>query len=133
MNKFLLDSDVCVSLIRNHQNVKKKIATVGSDHCFISEITVAELRFGAERSGRCKEEHYIVDLICKEFAVLPISDAIRTFAIEKARLWRIGQKIPDFDTLIGATAIYHKLVLVTNNTKHFERIQSIRLENWICQ
>jgi len=66
-----------------------------------------------------------------EFTVLPISRAIRLFASEKARLWNIGMKIDDFDLLIGATAVYHGLVLVTNNTKHFERMQSLRLENWM--
>jgi tRNA(fMet)-specific endonuclease VapC len=65
------------------------------------------------------------------FTVLPITHAIRVFAAEKARLWNIGQKIADFDLLIGATAVYHGLVLVTNNTKHFERMQSLQLENWI--
>jgi len=62
--------------------------------------------------------------------VLPISKVIRRFATEKARLWNIGQKLADFDLLIGATAVYHGLVLVTNNTKHFERMQSLQLENW---
>ena len=131
MKNFLLDSDICVALIRNHQNVKRNLALVGSERCSVSEITVAELRFGAERSRRREDEHYIVDLVCKEFTVLPISDAIRTFAIEKARLCSIGRKIPDFDMLIGATALYHKLVLVTNNTKHFERMENILLENWM--
>ena len=131
MKNFLLDSDICVALIRNHQNVKKKLSVISSERCFISEITVAELRFGAESSGRREREHGIVDLICEKYTVLPISDAIRTFAIEKARLCSIGRKIPDFDMLIGATALYHELVLVTNNTKHFERMENIQLENWM--
>ena len=44
---------------------------------------------------------------------------------------KLGLLIADFDLLIGATAVYHELVLVTNNTKHFERMQSLRLENWM--
>ena len=43
----------------------------------------------------------------------------------------IGQKIADFDLLIGATALCHELILVTNNTRHFARMQSLRLENWM--
>ena len=131
MSKFLLDSDTCISFIRGDQNVKEWIARVGAEHCALSEITVAELRFGAERSNRREREHGVVDLVCEKFVILPISDAIRMFAAEKARLWSIGQKIADFDLLIGATAVYHELILVTNNTKHFERIQAIRLDNWM--
>ncbi|MCL2305367.1 MAG: PIN domain-containing protein [Planctomycetaceae bacterium] len=104
---------------------------IGSGHCFISEITVAELRFGAERSNQREKEHRIVDLVCEEFTILDISKTIRVFAAEKARLWNIGRKIPDFDLLIGVTAIVHNLTLVTNNTKHFERLQSLTVENWI--
>ena len=130
MTNFLLDSDTCISLIRGNEAVRKKIALVGSERCFISEITIAELRFGAERSNRREQEHRIVDLVCEEFTALTISKTIRTFAIEKARLWNMGQKIADFDLLIGATAVYHGLILVTNNTKHFERMQSLLLENW---
>ena len=131
MKDFLMDSDICVELIRGNNAIRSKVAQIGSKRCFISEITVAELRFGAERSKRREEEHYIVDWVCKGFTVLPISDAIRTFAIEKTKLWSIGQKIPDFDMLIGATALFHKLILVTNNTQHFERMQSVQLENWM--
>jgi tRNA(fMet)-specific endonuclease VapC len=133
MSAYLIDTDTCISLIRGNEYIKTKITKVGSDNCFISEITVAELRFGAERCNRREEEHYIVDLVCEKFTILPISKSIRTFAAEKARLWGVGQKIADFDLLIGTTAVYHELILVTNNTKHFERIQSIRLENWMLE
>ncbi|MDR0326942.1 MAG: PIN domain-containing protein [Planctomycetaceae bacterium] len=131
MKNFLLDTDTCISLIRGNKIMRQKIARIGSEHCFLSEITVAELRFGAERSNQCEKEHRIVDLVCEEFAALTISKAIRSFATEKARLWNIGQKVSDFDLLIGATALHHGLILVTNNTKHFERMQSLQLENWM--
>ena len=133
MKKFLLDSDTCISFIRGNQNIKENIALVNADNCFVSEITVAELRFGAERCSRREREHSVVDLFCEKFMVLPISKVIRHFAAEKARLWSIGRKLADFDLLIGATAVYHELVLVTNNTKHFERMQSLQLENWMQQ
>lgn len=53
-----------------------------------------------------------------------------TFAAEKARLAKAGQIIPDFDLLIGTTAIVHGMTLVTNNTKHFQRLKGIELEDW---
>jgi tRNA(fMet)-specific endonuclease VapC len=52
------------------------------------------------------------------------------YAKEKARLRKAGTPIDDFDLLIGATAVTHKLIMVTNNTKHFKRINGIKLEDW---
>ena len=131
MKKYLLDSDMCISFIRGDQNIKENIVMADSENCFISEITVAELRFGAERCSQREREHSVIDLFCEKFMVLPISNAIRTFASEKARLWNMGQKIADFDLLIGATAMYHGLILVTNHSRHFERMKTIQIKNWM--
>jgi len=56
--------------------------------------------------------------------------SLETFAKEKARLKRAGKLIPDFDLLIGTTALHHGLTLVTNNTKHMQRLEGLQLENW---
>lgn len=71
--------------------------------------------------------HYIERL----FTVLPICNAIETYADTKAYLNSKGLLIDDFDLLIGATAICHKLIMVTENVKHLSRMPQIRIENWI--
>jgi tRNA(fMet)-specific endonuclease VapC len=131
MSAYIFDTDICVFRLRRMFGIDRRIAQISKRNRYVSEITIAELRFGAERCVRRKEQMLLVDVMCDEFTVLPITPAIRTFAAEKARLWSIGRKIPDFDLLIGATAIHHGLVLVTNNTQHFERMHSLRLENWM--
>jgi tRNA(fMet)-specific endonuclease VapC len=131
MNGYLFDTDTCVFRLRRMFGIDRRMNQVNRRDRYVSEITIAELRFGAERCNQRKEQMLLVDAMYDEFTVLPISRIIRTFAVEKAKLWNIGQKIPDFDLLIGATAVYHGLVLVTNNTKHFERMQSLQLENWM--
>jgi len=131
MNGYILDTDTCVSRIRREFDIDRRIAQVGKRNCYVSEITIAELRFGAERGNQREEQMFLIDTMYDEFTVLPITRAIRHYAAEKARLWSIGQKIGDFDILIGATAMYHKLILVTNNTQHFERLSVIQLENWM--
>ena len=130
MNAYFFDTDACVFRLRCMFGIARRISQVRRRNRFVSEITIAELRFGAERCDQRKEQMLLVDSMCDEFTVLPITPAIRTFAAEKARLWNIGQKIADFDLLFGATAVYHGLILVTNNTRHFERMHSLRLENW---
>lgn len=64
--------------------------------------------------------------------VLPLSEpvAVRAASVY-AQLRRAGQPIDDLDILIAATALHHGLVLVTNNTRHFERIKGLRLQNWM--
>ncbi len=62
--------------------------------------------------------------------ILPIFDSLDVYANEKARLRKAGQPIDDFDLLIGTSAIANDLVLVTNNIKHFERLNDIKIEDW---
>ena len=131
MNGYLLDTDTCIGRLRRQFDIDRRIARINRQNCYISEITVAELCFGAERSNQCEGQMRLIDAMHDVFTVLPITQAIRRFAADKARLWSIGQKIADFDLLIGATAMYYELILITNNTKHFERMQLLRLENWI--
>lgn len=62
--------------------------------------------------------------------ILPIIDALDIYAKEKTRLRKSGQSVDDFDLLIGASAVANDLTLVTNNEKHFERLENIAIENW---
>ena len=95
----------------------------------LSEITVAELKYGAEKNNWPEYHREQVDFFYAEFGILPISPVLDVFAYEKARLEKLGLRLDDFDLLIGATAIHYDLVLVTNNVKHFERIQNLSFEN----
>jgi tRNA(fMet)-specific endonuclease VapC len=72
----------------------------------------------------------IVEIFCNKMTILPISPAIDIFAKEKVKLQKMGQPIGDFDLLIGATAIYHQFTLVTNNIKHFDRMENLLFDNW---
>lgn len=56
--------------------------------------------------------------------------ALKLYGCLKAKLEQQGQRIDDFDLLIGATAVQNEMVMVTSNTKHFDRIPNIRLEDW---
>lgn len=134
MKKYLLDTNICVFLLRGKYNVDKKIDAVGLENCYISEITVAELKFGAEL-GRLKGLPSRVEQLNKFFNlinIVPITQALDMFASEKARLRTAGTPLEDnFDLLIGSTAVVHDMVMVTENLKDFRNISSIQLENWI--
>jgi len=132
MTKFLLDSDTSIFCLRKRHGIAEKVCDIGVWNCCISQVTVAELRYGAECSGFSSRRNNEIDEFCDYVSVIPINDTIvNVYAVQKARLRKLGLLIADFDLLIGATAIHHGLILITNNTKHFERMQSLQLENWI--
>jgi tRNA(fMet)-specific endonuclease VapC len=90
-----------------------------------------ELRYGAENSDNPKKSHKVVDAFLNGISIIPIYGSIKRYAKEKVRLRKIGKPIGDeFDLLIGVTAVENKLTLVTENTKDFERLENIKLENW---
>lgn len=97
----------------------------------ISEVTLAELMYGVSRSQHREKNQRSLDNFLELVEVLPIAPVLGVFADEKARLRNAGTPVADFDLLIGATAVHHGLVLVTNNTKHFRRIQGIKLVDWV--
>lgn len=134
MEQYLLDTNICIYLLRGKYNVDRKIDAVGLDNCFISEITVAELKYGAELGRQKGLQHRVqnLDEFIKSINVLPITDVLDQFAWEKVRLRLAGTPLDDnFDLLIGCTAVIYDMVMITENLKDFQNIQHIRLKNWI--
>jgi len=130
MKQYLLDSDVSIDYLRGSVEVARKIKAAGLENFHLSEITVAELKYGAAKSNRPDDNRLQVEAFIGEFGIIPIYESLDVFAFEKARLEKLGLRLDDFDLLIGATAIHYGLVLVTNNVKHFERMQRLTIENW---
>lgn len=128
--EYLLDTDTCISYLRDKFNVARKIEAVGIQNCYVSEITIAELTFGAFHSKNYEKHITEVKKIELLYDVVPIYPSIALYAQERSRLRKDGQLIPDFDLLIGVTSVVHGMVMVTSNVKHLQRIASIKIENW---
>lgn len=111
-------------------NLDSKFDKVPIEDLFISEITLAELKFGVEKSEKQEKNKRILDNFLTGVQILPIFHSLDLYAKEKARLQKAGRIVDDFDLLIGVTSVTHKLTLVTNNTNHFRRINGIKLEDW---
>ncbi len=129
--KYLLDTNICIHFFRGKFNLYEKINQVSLKNCAISEVTLAELVFGAESSNNPQKNHQLIDEFTEQISILPIFDAIQLYGKEKARLRKSGTMISDFDLLIGCTAIENQLIMVTENIKEFNRINGIKIENWI--
>lgn len=128
---YLFDTSICVFFLRGRLNRDIMVKEIGLEKCYISVITVAEPRFGAEKSDDPVKSNKAVDLFLKGLTIIPIFGSIKRYAIEKVRLRKIGKPINDeFDLLIGVTAIENQLILVTDNSKDFKLLDGIRMENW---
>ncbi len=131
--KYLLDTNICIRFFRGKFELFEKFDGVGLDNCAISEISLAELVFGAENSLTPQKNHNLIDKFSQQVTILPIFDAISLYGKEKARLRKNGIMISDFDLLIGCTAIEKELIMVTENVREFERMSNIKIENWILR
>ena len=111
-------------------DLASKFDASNSEYLFISEITLAELKYGVEKSDKKEKNRKTLDNFLSGVQVLPIFHSLDLFAKEKARLQNAGTPIDDFDLLIGVTSVTHNLIMVTNNYSHFNRINGIKLEDW---
>jgi tRNA(fMet)-specific endonuclease VapC len=131
MEKYLLDTNICIFFLKGKFNLNVQFKKVGLRNCCLSEITIAELKYGAACSDRIEENINMINDFAKEVTIVPIFNSLDIYAKEKARLRKSGKLIDDFDLLIGASAIANNLILVTDNEKHLTRISKIKIENWI--
>ena len=129
--KYLLDSNICIHFFRGKFGIIDKFKETGLSNCAISEITLAELVYGAENSKNPSRNHEIINQFIDQITILPIYDSILNYGKEKARLRKMGEMLSDFDLLIGCTAVEKDLIMVTENLKDFERISNIQIENWV--
>ena len=128
-NIYLLDTCVCIALLKKSPSVIQRLREVGTSNCRISDITLAELYFGAFKSG--KEKHFNdVSEISKLFERFPIQYT-RKYGEIRWELEKQGLRIGDMDIFIAATALEEDLILVTGNVKHFERIPDLKIQNWM--
>jgi tRNA(fMet)-specific endonuclease VapC len=128
---YLIDTDILIYLIKGNHSIDRRIKETESIPKAISVITFGELLFGAKRSVQKEKNIAIVYRLSEVFPIIEINrSTIETFTEIKATLEKNGERIEDFDLLIAATALSMNYTLVTNNTKHYQRIDGIKLENW---
>lgn len=128
--KFLLDTDSVSYALRGQGEVGARIRTQRPSDLCISAITLAELRFGADRKGS-RKLHGLIDAFAAAVEVVSFDEAA---AAEFGRLGNIlverGTPIGEFDVLIAAHAVALRCTLVTNNVRHFSKVPGLAVENW---
>jgi tRNA(fMet)-specific endonuclease VapC len=130
LKQYLIDTNIAIYYMKGKFDLDQKFDTAPVDACYISEITLAELKFGVENSEKPEKNRKALADFLTGVKILPIFHSLDLYAKEKARLRKAGIPVDDFDLLIGVTSVNHGLTMVTNNTDHFKRINGIELEDW---
>ena len=128
---YLLDTDTVIYLLKGHPAVVENLKNHLHEPIKISVITYMELQYGAYKSQRVAANLAKIKSLGQSIGMATITIAVaEIFGLLKADLEKAGIRLDDFDLAIAACALANNLILVTNNTQHFERIEGLKLENW---
>ena len=129
---YLIDTDIVINSIKGNKKVNQRISEYAAIPKAISIITFGELLYGAKKSIQRDKNTSIIYRLAEIFPIVGITrSTIEAFTDVKMALDLKGERIEDFDLLIAATALSVNYTLVTNNTKHYKRIEGLQLENWM--
>lgn len=127
----LLDTDTCIEILRGNRDVIERRAEV-MDAVGTTSMTAAELHFGAARSKQRGPNRRVVAEFLETLPVLDLNArAAEHFGTLKADVEKTGKRLADADLLIASVALAFGAVLVTGNTRHYDRIPNLQIENWI--
>lgn len=128
---YLIDTNIIIYRLKNLGNVNANFLRNKDKHMSLSVVSYGELVFGAKKSKAVEKNMETVNAIKVIFPLIEItSEIMSTFGEIKAYTQKIGKTIDDMDLLIAATAITNDFTLVTHNTKHFENIPNLKIEDW---
>jgi tRNA(fMet)-specific endonuclease VapC len=128
---YMLDTNIVVFAIKNNANVISAIKAHKNQGLFISAITLSELEHGIYNSLYPEKNRTALIKFLSLIDVLPYDDKVaQEYGKIRADLQKRGCLIGNMDMLIAAHAKSVHMILVTNNTKEFERIGGLRIEDW---
>jgi len=129
---YLLDTNACIRIINNSSSpLVSRLRQHHPGEIALCSIVKAELLYGAQRSSRIAENLRILDRFFEPFYSFPFDDnCVQVFGRIRAELEHVGTPIGPYDLLIAATAVTNSRILVTANTREFNRVAGLKIENW---
>ncbi len=128
--KYLLDTNVLIAMYKGNTTIRKAIMSANPSQCVVSDLTIGELLVGAYKGGNRRQWEQVTETK-RKFISIPLSaDVIDLYAKIRAKLELQGVRLDSMDLLLGCTALYYGLTIITHNTKHFARIPDLKLEDW---
>jgi predicted nucleic acid-binding protein len=128
---YIIDTDILIYFLKNNENVVEKFSEINNEKISTTIINYTELLFGAYNSLQVEKNLKRFKAFLKTIHVVDFDkNAAEHFARTKAKLKKKGNLIADMDLMIASICLANNFVLVTNNTKHFNRIEKLKIENW---
>ena len=130
---YLLDTNICIYLINQRpESVIRRFSTLKPSQVSLSMVTWGELYYGAYKSEKLQHNLRNLQQLSGLLEVLPLPvAAAEHYGRLRADLQRVGRPIGGNDLWIAAHALAERYVLVTHNTKEFERVEGLSVENWV--
>ena len=126
---YLVDTDWVIHYLNGQRAIVSRLHALQPEGLAISTITLAELYEGVYYSYDPKaREHDLDDFLLGVLVLGVDEETCKVFGVQRGRLRQKKKTVADFDLLIGSTALRHKLVVLTNNRKHFEVIEGLQIE-----
>lgn len=133
MIKYLLDTNICIYVIKRRPVEVLTKFNNAAGYLAISSITLAELLHGVEKSQHLNKNLQAVEDFCSRLDVISYDDkAAAHYGEIRAELERAGTPIGVNDLHIAAHARSLGTTLVTNNMKEFARVDGLRVRNWLA-
>ena len=130
--KYLLDTNTIIYWWKGNTNIEKRILKVGINNVAVPYIVISELYFGAYNSQRVTENIQKINEFVQAVNIINSNTSMmKTFGAIKSKLRAEGKIIDDADLYIASAAMEYELILVSNNTKHFQNIQELMIDNWV--
>ncbi len=127
----MLDTDICIYVMKDRPSGLRKTFNQQHEFLSISSVTLAELLYGAEKSAKPGYNLNIIEHFAARLVTLPFEDkAAAHYGQIRAGPERQGRPIGPYDLMIAGHARSEGLILVTNNSREFDRVDGLRLENW---
>ena len=133
LERYLIDTNIWSALIRRSSTaLVEHFSRLQFQQIFLSPIVLGELQVGYYKGDRTPRRRQAVEHIEANSHLIPLDAGVSlAYAQLRAELEQAGTPIGPNDTWIAAEALHHKLVLVTDNTREFERVKGLKLENWV--
>ncbi len=131
--RFMLDTDTCIALIkRKPAPVLRRLSALAPGEAGISAVTLAELRYGVEKSAARDRNDRALDAFVLPLEVAAFDEAAAAaYGAVRSALEKAGTPVGPLDTQIGAHALSLGAALVTHNVREFRRVPGLTVVDWL--
>ncbi len=130
--KYVIDSDIISYFIDGDEWLTYKFTNYSDNDIYTTRMNYAEILFGIYKSGVKTKKFEILKGFIEEINILEFDEeSAKIYAVNKSRLRKKGEIVADMDLMIASITIANSYTLITNNVKHFQRFEGLKIENWI--